>query len=276
MAVSISQSLLSRNVPFQRLFWAHVVSLVGSGLSSVALGLLANQLVGASASAVLGVTLTIRIVVIVLCAPWAGLVADRLGARTIMILSDLFRALVVIGNTGLLEAVAEDPTERILESTLRGFAEEYSELSENWRSLDSKAQGAITVSGLFLAGLLAFARTLIESSSYLEKSALTAAILLLIISVIFSLNVLRVRTVESPPIGKTLRSLVDELLSDEDDLDVEARCNFLRDHSEMWKTTNAAVQRVNDSKASSLYRGQVFLIVAIVFAALATWFRIWT
>lgn len=88
---------LWRNLPFQRLFWAHVVSLVGSGLSSVALGLLAHQLVGASASAVLGVTLAIRIVVIVLCAPWAGMVADRLGARTTMIASDFARAAVVLG-----------------------------------------------------------------------------------------------------------------------------------------------------------------------------------
>lgn len=88
---------LWHNLPFQRLFWAHVVSLVGSGLSSVALGLLAHQLVGASASAVLGVTLAIRIVVIVLCAPWAGLVADRFGARATMIASDLARAAVVLG-----------------------------------------------------------------------------------------------------------------------------------------------------------------------------------
>jgi len=88
---------LWRNRPFQRLFWAHVVSLVGSGLSSIALGLLAHQLVGASASAVLGVTLATRIVVIVLCAPWAGLVADRLGTRTTMIVSDLARAAVVVG-----------------------------------------------------------------------------------------------------------------------------------------------------------------------------------
>lgn len=36
---------------FQKLFWAHVISLVGSGLSSVALALLAHQLVGASAAA---------------------------------------------------------------------------------------------------------------------------------------------------------------------------------------------------------------------------------
>ncbi len=88
---------LWRNRPFQQIFWAHVISLVGSGLSSVALGLLAHQLVGASASMVLGVTLAIRIVVIVFSAPWAGFVADRFGARTTMIVSDLSRAAIVAG-----------------------------------------------------------------------------------------------------------------------------------------------------------------------------------
>lgn len=88
---------LWRNGPFRLLFSAHAVSLIGSGLSSVALGLLAHQLVGASASVVLGITLTIRIVVIVFCAPWAGWVADRIGVRTALIASDLSRALIVVG-----------------------------------------------------------------------------------------------------------------------------------------------------------------------------------
>ncbi len=82
---------------FQKLFWAHVISLIGSGLSSVALALLAHQLVGASASAVLGVTLAIRIAVIVFCSPFAGQVAERYGARVVMIASDLVRAAVVVG-----------------------------------------------------------------------------------------------------------------------------------------------------------------------------------
>lgn len=59
----ISSSLWSHRV-FQQLFWAHALSLFGSGLSSLALGLLAHQLVGASAAMVLGITLAIRIIVI--------------------------------------------------------------------------------------------------------------------------------------------------------------------------------------------------------------------
>ncbi len=82
---------------FQQLFWAHGLSLFGSGLSSLALGLLAHQLVGASASSVLGFTLAIRIVVIVLCSPWSGQLAARFGARQVMVLSDLMRCGVLAG-----------------------------------------------------------------------------------------------------------------------------------------------------------------------------------
>ena len=92
-----ADSPLWRHGVFQKLFWAHVISLIGSGISSVALALLAHQLVGASAAAVLGVTLAIRIVVIVFCSPFAGQIAERYGARVIMIGSDLVRAGVVVG-----------------------------------------------------------------------------------------------------------------------------------------------------------------------------------
>lgn len=88
---------LWKNRVFQQLLWAHGLSLVGSGLSSLALGLLAHQLVGASASEVLGVTLAIRIVVIVIFSPWAGQIAARFGARRVMIASDLMRCGVLAG-----------------------------------------------------------------------------------------------------------------------------------------------------------------------------------
>jgi MFS transporter, NRE family, putaive nickel resistance protein len=97
MSNSDNPTSLWRHRPFQQLFWAHALSLLGSGLTSVALGLLAHQLVGASASSVLGTTLAIRILVIVLCSPWAGKVGDVLGPRKTMIASDLMRAAVVVG-----------------------------------------------------------------------------------------------------------------------------------------------------------------------------------
>ncbi len=92
-----TSSSLWRHRVFQQLFWAHTLSLVGAGLTSLALGLLAHHLVGTSASTVLGFTLAIRIVVIFICSPWAGLVSARLGARTTMVASDILRVFVVVG-----------------------------------------------------------------------------------------------------------------------------------------------------------------------------------
>lgn len=82
---------------FRVLFAAHAISLLGTGLTSVALGLMAYELVGGAASSVLGWTLAIRIAVIVLASPWAGMLAARLGARRAMIGCDFFRMLVVLG-----------------------------------------------------------------------------------------------------------------------------------------------------------------------------------
>lgn len=88
---------LWRNLSFRRLYAAHATGLAGSGLGAVALGLLAHELVGASAPAVLGVALTIRIAVIVLLSPWAGMVSDRFGIKRTLIACDLLRVVVVLG-----------------------------------------------------------------------------------------------------------------------------------------------------------------------------------
>lgn len=88
---------LWNNSSFRRLYAAHATSLLGSGLGGVALGLLAYELVGASAPMVLGVALTIRIVVIMVLSPWAGLIADRWGSKPTLIACDILRAVVVIG-----------------------------------------------------------------------------------------------------------------------------------------------------------------------------------
>lgn len=96
MGAAANDSLWT-NAVFRRLFASHATSLVGSGLGAVALGLLAHELVGANAPEVLGIALTIRIGVIVLLSPWAGLLAARWGTRRSLIAFDLLRVVVVLG-----------------------------------------------------------------------------------------------------------------------------------------------------------------------------------
>jgi MFS family permease len=83
------------NPTFRHLFAAQLVALVGTGLASVALGLLAWQLAGDNAGAVLGTALAIKMVAYVTLAPVAAAIAERLPRRAFLVALDLIRAGVI-------------------------------------------------------------------------------------------------------------------------------------------------------------------------------------
>jgi MFS family permease len=84
-----------RNPTFRHLFAAQIVALVGTGLATVALGLLAWQLAGDNAGAVLGTALAIKMVAYVTLAPVAAAIAERLPRRAFLVVLDLIRAGVI-------------------------------------------------------------------------------------------------------------------------------------------------------------------------------------
>jgi predicted MFS family arabinose efflux permease len=88
-------SVLS-NRTYARLFAAQVVALLGTGLLTVALALLAYDLAGDSAGAVLGTALAIKMVAYVGLAPVASAVADRLPRKAVLVGADLVRASVAV------------------------------------------------------------------------------------------------------------------------------------------------------------------------------------
>lgn len=85
-----------RHRAYRRLFAAQVVALVGTGLATVALGLLAYDLAGSDAGSVLGTALAIKMVAYVVIAPAVGAVADRLPRRALMGTADLVRAGIAV------------------------------------------------------------------------------------------------------------------------------------------------------------------------------------
>lgn len=84
------------NRTYRHLFAAQVIALVGTGLATVALGLLAYELAGASAGAVLGTALAIKMVAYVCVAPVASAFAERLPRRAMLVALDLVRAAVAL------------------------------------------------------------------------------------------------------------------------------------------------------------------------------------
>ncbi|MFD8015295.1 MFS transporter [Streptomyces sp. NPDC058955] len=81
---------------YRRLFGAQVIALFGTGLTTVALGLLAYDLAGPRAGVVLSTALTIKMVMYVIIAPLAAAYVDRLPRRTFLFLLDAVRGLVVL------------------------------------------------------------------------------------------------------------------------------------------------------------------------------------
>ncbi len=90
----ITDGSLLRNTRFYRLWAGQGISFVGDAVSMVALVVLVAEIAG-SASAVGGVL--IARLLPTLASPFAGVLADRLDRRAILVASDLARAILVLG-----------------------------------------------------------------------------------------------------------------------------------------------------------------------------------
>ncbi len=80
---------------YRHLFLAQIMALLGTGLATVALGLLAYDLAGEGAAMVLGTIFTIKMAAYVGIAPVASAFAERINRRRLLVGLDLGRGAVV-------------------------------------------------------------------------------------------------------------------------------------------------------------------------------------
>lgn len=85
-----------RDVTYAKLFSAQVLALLGTGLLTVALGLLAFDIAGDAAGAVLGTALTIKMVAYVGVAPLMAALVDRLPTKAVLVGADLVRLSIAL------------------------------------------------------------------------------------------------------------------------------------------------------------------------------------
>jgi hypothetical protein len=169
----------------------------------------------------------------------------------------------------------EDREAKLLEQALGASKQEHEELSDQFNALDSKAQGAMTTAGIFIAGMLGFINTLTDTATMAQRVLLTAAAVLLAFCVTAALMVVAVREVTAPP-GGTLLKLVDDLLRTDIAAEPDRLRNFARDHIRMWGAANQSIRAVNASKAQRLIVAQWFLLIAVVCAGLVTLMKTWS
>ncbi|WP_306358450.1 MULTISPECIES: MFS transporter [unclassified Nocardia] len=96
MRTTPSTATLFAHHDYLRLFVAQLSALFGTGLTTVALGLLAYEFAGGDAAAVLGTALTIKMLVYVTVAPIVAAYADRFPRRAFLVSLNAVRAAVVL------------------------------------------------------------------------------------------------------------------------------------------------------------------------------------
>ena len=84
------------NRTYRHLFLAQIIALIGTGLATVALGLLAYDIAGGNAGAVLGTALAIKMIAYVGVAPIAGAFANKVPRRALLVAMDVIRAGVAL------------------------------------------------------------------------------------------------------------------------------------------------------------------------------------
>lgn len=85
-----------RNPSYAKLFSAQVIALVGTGLLTVALGLLAFDIAGGNAGVVLGTALTIKMIAYVAVSPVMSALTARLRRKPVLVSADLLRMVVAL------------------------------------------------------------------------------------------------------------------------------------------------------------------------------------
>ncbi|MGL3808134.1 MFS transporter [Paeniglutamicibacter sp. R2-26] len=85
-----------RNTAYAKLFGAQIIALLGTGLLTIALGLLAFDIAGGDAGLVMGAAMTIKMVAYVAVAPVIGALVAHVPRKRLLITSDIVRAGVAL------------------------------------------------------------------------------------------------------------------------------------------------------------------------------------
>lgn len=156
-------------------------------------------------------------------------------------------------------------------SVIEAYANEYKELAETWRNLESKAQSAITVAGIFIAGAFAYVREIKPPTHTTEKVLLEVSVGFLIASVVLSILALRLRKVAAPLMGDNMNTMVGDLLQLSDDENFLKRLpDHYNDQSGLWRKVKEETHAANQSKARFLWWSHITLVIAIVVVACIT------
>lgn len=155
---------------------------------------------------------------------------------------------------------------------LRTYQEEFRDLLDAWGKLDGKAQGTVTIAGVFLAAVFAAARGDAIPTSHGDRALLGLSILLLVAAVICAGLALRVQAAASGPSGQEIeRAAADLDAATSEASDVDAmRIRFLRTQIKCWRESTILFRALNIRKSWYVRGAQLLLFGGIAGALIVT------
>lgn len=160
----------------------------------------------------------------------------------------------------------------IKDYALKSFVEQYKDLMDTWKALDSKAQGNVTIAGIFLAAAFTWSRNSQTEFSTMHQCLLILAIGLLIFSVATAICALFVKKFEHPPFGKKVYEMVKDLESVK--INAVHIKNFKNDEIRLWDTTITDMINNLDIKGRRVFIAQLMLLSAAVIFTFLTFLLI--
>lgn len=180
-----------KNRVFRHMFAAQVIAIIGTGLATVALGLIAYDIAGADASMVLGIALTIKMVSYVTLAPIAAALASQYPRRAWLVSLDILRALVALALPFVTEIWQIYVLIFVMQASSAGFTPAFQATipevlteEEDYTNALSLSRLAYDIESLLSPSLAALLLTLVAAESLFFGTAVGfAASALLVVSV---------------------------------------------------------------------------------------------
>lgn len=154
------------------------------------------------------------------------------------------------------------------ERVLLTYREEYKELSDIWRSLDTKAQGTVTMSGAFIALAFGFLR---DSNFHgIQLLLLIFSLVFLILCVLFSVISLLVRSIISPPYGSVNDRAAVDILRDVEVEGTDPLCLLYDNEIHTWRDCITAISVANQRKSLFLKISQILFAITLLMITIMT------
>jgi hypothetical protein len=158
-----------------------------------------------------------------------------------------------------------DLTIRLWRDVLESYGKAYDEARDNWKSLDTKAQGTVAIAGIFIAGIISIFRELSASGFDFNHFVLGFSTLDSALAVGFAASTLWIRKSKLPPSGRDTRDFAREILRhDQTASPLEIEQAFVQEQIAAWDASIASVRTEYNKKASRLLYSQILLLAVVV------------